>query len=97
MILTGRDLAQIGTLIYGPRGWRTRLAERLGKSERAIYAHEHEGVPLKRKDRRVLADLVKAQIDALARYDAELSGETSGRPEVNQQKGQISALTQNRK
>lgn len=71
MILTGRDLAEIGQLLHGPR-WRARLASRLKKSERTIRRYEKEGSRIPRKVRLQLADAVRAQRVALEKWEKQI-------------------------
>jgi len=73
MILTGRDLAEIGQLLHGPR-WRRWLASKLGKTERTIIRYEDGETGIPRKVRLEILQLVKDQKRALEKYERDLSG-----------------------
>ncbi len=70
MILTGRELQEIGEILYGPK-WRRALAEKLDRSERTLFGYTKENKVVPRAVRDKLVVLCREQSTHLAGY-AEL-------------------------
>lgn len=72
MILTGRELAEMGELLHGP-DWRAWLARKLGRSERQVRRYENgtSRIPVDFRDQ--LLAMIREQCEKLEAWERELS------------------------
>lgn len=71
MIITGRQLAEIGELLHGPE-WRAWLARKLDRTERTVRYYETNHVRMPRKVRDKLLTVIRAQREALEAWELDL-------------------------